>query len=57
MKLILITGQRPGEVCGLHKREIDGQWWSIPLERIKTREKQDWLTKWSEHLEKLIVDK
>lgn len=41
LKLILITGQRPGEVCGLHTREIAGQWWSIPLERIKTREKRD----------------
>jgi len=41
LKLILITGQRPGEVCGLHTREIDGQWWSIPLDRIKTREKRD----------------
>lgn len=41
LKLILVTGQRPGEVCGLHTKEIDGKWWSIPRERIKTREKRD----------------
>lgn len=41
LKLILVTGQRPGEVCGLHTKEIDAQWWSIPRERIKTREKRD----------------
>lgn len=33
--LILVTGQRPGEVIGLHSREIDGEWWTIPAERSK----------------------
>ncbi|WP_225072743.1 site-specific integrase [Desulfuromonas sp. CSMB_57] len=36
-KLILVTGQRPGEVIGMHRREIDGRWWIIPKERTKTR--------------------
>ena len=35
LKLILLTGQRPGEVVGMHSAEIDGQWWTIPAERAK----------------------
>lgn len=30
---ILITAQRPGEVAGLHRKEIEGDWWTIPAER------------------------
>ncbi len=36
LKLILVTAQRPNEVAGMHRREIDGNWWTIPPERIKT---------------------
>jgi len=35
LKLILVTGQRPGEVIGIHRQEIDGRWWTIPAERSK----------------------
>lgn len=35
IKLILITAQRPGEVIGMHTSEIDGNWWTIPVERSK----------------------
>jgi integrase len=35
LKLILTTGQRPGEVIGIHSAEIDGDWWTIPAERSK----------------------
>lgn len=35
LKLILVTAQRPGEVVGIHTKEIDGQWWTIPAERAK----------------------
>lgn len=35
LKLILVTAQRPGEVIGMHRREIEGNWWSIPAERSK----------------------
>jgi integrase len=35
LKLILVTAQRPGEVAGIHTREIDGRWWTIPIERAK----------------------
>jgi integrase len=35
LKLILVTGQRPGEVIGMHSREIDGYWWTIPAHRAK----------------------
>lgn len=35
LRLILVTGQRPGEVTGLHIKEIEGRWWTIPPERTK----------------------
>lgn len=35
LKLILVTAQRPGEVIGIHRNEIDGSWWTIPAERAK----------------------
>lgn len=35
LKLILVTGQRPGEVAGMHSGEIDDKWWTIPKERSK----------------------
>jgi len=35
LKLILATGQRPGEVIGLHTKEINGDWWTIPTDRAK----------------------
>jgi integrase len=37
IKLILLTAQRPGEVSGMHTREIDGSWWTIPAERSKNK--------------------
>jgi integrase len=37
LRLILLTGQRPGEVLGLHSREISGNWWTLPKERTKAR--------------------
>lgn len=37
LKLILFTAQRPGEVIGMHTREIDGHWWTIPAERSKNK--------------------
>lgn len=36
-RLILVTGQRPGEVIGMHRREIEGRWWTIPKERSKNK--------------------
>jgi len=38
LKMILITGQRPGEVIGMHSSEIDGRWWTIPIARSKNRQ-------------------
>lgn len=35
LRLILVTAQRPGEVSGMHSREIDGRWWTIPSEKAK----------------------
>jgi integrase len=36
MKMILLTGQRPGEVCGMAWEEIDNErFWNIPAERRK----------------------
>lgn len=37
LKLILVTGQRPGEVIGIHRDEIDGDWWEIPGPRTKNK--------------------
>ena len=37
LKLVLVTMQRPGEVIGAHKNEIDGEWWTIPAERSKNK--------------------
>lgn len=33
LKLVLITGQRPGEVAGMRHDEVDGDLWTIPAER------------------------
>ena len=55
LKLILVTAQRPGEVLGMHRRELNGRWWSIPAERAKNgREHLVYLT---ERAIKLIGDK
>ncbi|MSM38669.1 MAG: DUF4102 domain-containing protein [Geobacter sp.] len=40
LKLILVTAQRPGEVIGMHASEIDGNWWTIPVERSKNKKTQ-----------------
>ncbi|MEI6127356.1 MAG: site-specific integrase [Pseudomonadota bacterium] len=37
IRLILLTGQRPGEVIGMHRSEIDDRWWTIPAERSKNK--------------------
>lgn len=37
IRLILVTGQRPGEIIGMHSSEIDGRWWTIPAERSKNK--------------------
>lgn len=37
LRLILLTAQRPGEVIGMHTREINGNWWTIPSERTKNK--------------------
>jgi integrase len=45
LKLVLVTAQRPGEVTGMHTREIEGRWWTIPAERAKNgREHRVYLT-------------
>jgi integrase len=36
-RLGLLTGQRPGEIGGMHWDEIDGSWWTIPAARTKNR--------------------
>lgn len=35
LELILRTGQRPGECAGIHKDEVEENWWTIPGERTK----------------------
>ena len=46
LRLILLTGQRPGEVIGMSSSEIDGNIWTIPASRAKNkREHRVYLTK------------
>jgi len=33
LRLVLVTGQRPGEIAGMHVSEIDGNIWTIPAGR------------------------
>ena len=42
LKMILLTGQRPGEVCGMTWAEIDEDtaFWNIPAGRVKNSESQ-----------------
>lgn len=35
--LILVTGQRPGEVSEMQYGEIKGDWWHLPAEKVKNR--------------------
>lgn len=35
LQVLLFTAQRVSEVAGMHRREIDGRWWTIPAERAK----------------------
>ena len=37
LKLILVTGQRPGEVVSIHRDEVDGNWWTIPSSKTKNK--------------------
>jgi integrase len=41
LKLILLTGQRPNEVGGMHTDEINGRWWTIPVARQKVSKKME----------------
>ncbi|WP_173202402.1 site-specific integrase, partial [Geobacter sp. SVR] len=38
--LTLVTAQRPGEVATIEAIDIDGDWWIIPPEKIKTEKKK-----------------
>ena len=38
--LILVTGQRPGEVAEMHRSEINEDWWTIPWQRLKTERRK-----------------
>ncbi len=35
LKILLLTGQRVGEVSGIRESEVDGRWWTLPPERTK----------------------
>ena len=55
LKLVLITGQRPGEVAGMHRDEITGRVWTIPAaRRLKTE--TDHAVPLTETAERLIAD-
>ena len=35
LRVILITAQRPGEVCEMEWADIDGDWWTVPARKAK----------------------
>jgi len=37
IRLLLITGQRVGEVCGITTGEVEGNWWNLPAARSKNK--------------------
>ncbi|HBG46372.1 MAG TPA: integrase [Deltaproteobacteria bacterium] len=41
LRMILLTGQRPGEVAGMAWDEIEGDVWTIPPDRLKTGKKKE----------------
>ena len=40
LRMILVTGQRPGECLGMMWEEVKGRWWTIPAARVKTKQEQ-----------------
>lgn len=36
--MVLITGQRPGEVCSMAYSHVDGDWWEIPASIAKNKQ-------------------
>ncbi len=52
LKMILLTGQRPGEVLNVEWSEINGNWWTIPAE--KTKNKQEHRVYLTETAKKLL---
>jgi integrase len=44
-RLGLIVGQRPGEILGMERDELAGEWWTVPASRAKNkREHRVYLT-------------
>lgn len=37
LRLILITAQRPGEVCEIENADIDGEWWTVTAAKAKNK--------------------
>ena len=35
LRLILVTSQRPGEVCELELADLSGGWWTVPAVKAK----------------------
>jgi integrase len=53
LKVVLLTGQRPGEVCHMRREHVKGRWWEMPGKPVSdlswpgTKNKQDhrvWLS-------------
>lgn len=48
LSLVLLTGQRPGEVCAMHTRQIKGDWWELAGGETKSgRAHRVYLSKWA----------
>ena len=45
--LILLTGQRPGEICAMHRSQLEGEWWNLAGSDTKSgRAHRVYLSKW-----------
>ena len=46
--LVLLTGQRPGEVCAMHESQLKGDWWNMAgIETKSGRSHRAYLSRWA----------
>jgi len=55
--LILLTGQRPGEICAMHKNQLESEWWNLAGSETKSgRAHRVYLSKWARDIIKSRQD-
>ncbi|MEA2109641.1 MAG: tyrosine-type recombinase/integrase [Pseudomonadota bacterium] len=49
--LILLSGQRPGEVCSMHESQLNGDWWNMAGAETKSgRAHRVYLSRWTREI-------